>query len=87
MTTNKTRNLISKTDEVYISENNLLTIEIKESAEEVNFNWKGKSTGTDPAIYLTPIFDKHIFNNQKTIEMNFFEFEYLTPSRVTTLIR
>jgi len=74
-------------DETYVSENDLLIIEIKESAEKVTFNWKGKSTGIDPAKFLGPIFDKHLFNNQKIIEMDFLELEYLTSSTVTPMIR
>ncbi|MDH4199800.1 MAG: DUF1987 domain-containing protein [Spirochaetia bacterium] len=63
-----------------------LSLVIKESAEDIEIRWTGRSTERDPSLFLTPLFSD-ILNRQKKIKMDFKSLEYMNSSTITPILK
>jgi len=73
-----------------IFESSLLKITLQENDEQINVKWNGKSVDRDPSTFLTPILLNVLESStrdEKAIELDFRELEYLNSSTITPIIK
>ena len=74
-------------NEVYKSENGSLTVEIEELTDLVTIKFIGQSLDLQPGLFLNPIFEKHIINNDKEIVMDFVQLRSLSSPTLSPVIQ
>jgi len=74
-------------NEEYKNENGSLTLEIEESAEVVTIKFIGQSLDLQPGLFLMPIFEKHVVNNEKEIIMDFVQLRSLSSPTLSPVIQ
>ena len=71
----------------YKSENGSLVIDIEELPEIVTVKFVGQSVEMQPGQFLSPIFEKHVLNNDKDIVMDFVHLRSLTSPTLGPVIQ
>jgi len=71
-------------------EHGKLTLEIKESQNNITIQWLGKSTDREPALFLAPVLNEVIekaVTSNKILIMDFAALEYMNSSTITPIVR
>jgi len=71
----------------YSSAKGDLVIQVEDSPETVIMKWIGQSTEFQPSDFLSPIFEKHIHNNQKKVVIDLCRLEYFTSPSLAPIIK